>query len=461
MLLELARVLLLRAKDDNNLLIPVIFHLSFWSTKHLHLADWLIEEFQRKYWIPKHIAQRWVETEQLILLLDGLDEMPEKWRSTCVKAINRYHSEHPFISLVVSSRRETYFEQDVRVHFQRAIAIQPLTSTHIEAFLSLPEQQMSGVCEVLNADPALREMMQTPLILSIVMQVLERSNGGTSETLSQKDWRSLILNAYIERMLNRRSKSAYSHDQTICALSWLAENMYSRQQESFSSEQIRSDWLAEDYSFQYFRLSLTQLVQSMTALILASLLAGFATASVCSLFLGMSNGLRFEALPGTSISLIAGGLGSFFGVLLSQWSGIHLRSWRHRTKNEGPHEYFRKVVFRTCLISSVGGIIIGLGKCLIFPVRSVREWSLLDLGLTVFLLIIFSFRFFARDKKSIVLEHILLCWFFWRKCVVPWRYAFFLNDACERLLLQKQGRNYAFMHRLLLEYLAQRRSRDS
>lgn len=254
MLLELTQELLLRANQYEYLPIPVVFHLSFWSTKkHLHLEEWLVEELQSKYWIPRHIAQMWVETEQLTLLIDGLDEAPEHFLALCVQAINRYHSEHPFVPLVVSSRREAYFEQNTRVQFQRAICIQSLTIESIHTFLSLAGERMAEIRKVLDEDPDVRDMIETPLMLSIVVQALERGNtvtSGSSEASCQKNWQNLILNTYVERMLNRRGKSVYTRDQTIHTLSLLAQYMQSHQQKAFLPEDMQPDWLFEGRSFQ-------------------------------------------------------------------------------------------------------------------------------------------------------------------------------------------------------------------
>ncbi|HEU5384072.1 MAG TPA: NACHT domain-containing protein [Ktedonobacteraceae bacterium] len=314
MLLELTRELLLRANQYEDLPIPVVFHLSFWRTKKdLRLEEWLVEELQSKYWIPRHTAQMWVETEQLTLLIDGLDEAPEHFLAPCVQAINRYHREHPFVPLVVSSRREAYFEQHTRVQFQRAICIRPLTIERIHTFLSLAGERMAEVRKVLDEDPDVRDMIKTPLVLSIVVQALEGGTTLTSssaEALYPKDWRRLILNVYVERMLNRRGKSVYTRAQTIHTLSLLAQYMQRHQQQSFSSEDMPPDWLFEGRPFQ-----------------------------------------RMAAL-------------------------------------------------------------------------------------------------------------VLCRWFFWRKRVVSKRYAAFLNDACERMLLRRQEGGYTFAYRLLFEHFAQSQSLD-
>src|SRR5262249_5551063 len=74
-LLDLARTLLARAEDDPSQPIPVIFNLSSWSDPKQNLLDWLIDELLVKYHIPKKIGSRWLETNWIVPLLDGLDEV--------------------------------------------------------------------------------------------------------------------------------------------------------------------------------------------------------------------------------------------------------------------------------------------------------------------------------------------------------------------------------------------------
>jgi hypothetical protein len=52
------------------------------------------------------------------------------------------------------------------------------------------------------------------------------------------------------------------------------------------------------------------------------------------------------------------------------------------------------------------------------------------------------------------IQHVMLRIMLWRSGFAPWNYARFLNHATERLFLQKVGGRYLFIHRLLLEYLA-------
>ena len=115
LMLELARDLLARAEQNAQQQMPVIFTLSSWAAKQQPLAEWMIEELINKYQVPHQLAHVWVETDQILPLLDGLDEVETLNRTKCIEAINTYHQEHAFLPLVVSSRSADYLQQTGRV----------------------------------------------------------------------------------------------------------------------------------------------------------------------------------------------------------------------------------------------------------------------------------------------------------------------------------------------------------
>src|SRR6266568_4258284 len=131
LLLELARTLLDRAQQDETCPMPVVFNLVSWAVKRQPIADWLIEELNTKYQVAPRLAQSWVDTDQILLLLDGLDEVPQEHRAACIEAINVFHREH-LVPLVVCSRSADYLAQRMRLGLRSAVVIQPLTREQID-----------------------------------------------------------------------------------------------------------------------------------------------------------------------------------------------------------------------------------------------------------------------------------------------------------------------------------------
>ena len=54
-------------------------------------TGWSIRLFER-YYVPRKLAQTWVNGEQVLPLLDGLDKVAPEHRAACVEAINTFRS---------------------------------------------------------------------------------------------------------------------------------------------------------------------------------------------------------------------------------------------------------------------------------------------------------------------------------------------------------------------------------
>ncbi|HZU03908.1 MAG TPA: protein kinase, partial [Ktedonobacteraceae bacterium] len=244
LLLELARHLLDRAEQDEQQPMPIVFPLSSWATRQQPLGEWMIEELIGKYQVPQQLARTWVETDQILPLLDGLDEVAAENRTTCIEAINTYQQQHAFLPLVVASRRADYLAQTARVKLTSAVTIQPLTQQQVDEYLAQAGEPLWALRVALHQDTALRELAETPLMLSILtltyhgMPVEELLRGGIAPTRQQ------VFERYTERMLSRRGTiPSYSPQQTKGWLSWLARQMQRQGQTVFYLERLQPDWL--------------------------------------------------------------------------------------------------------------------------------------------------------------------------------------------------------------------------
>jgi transcriptional regulator with XRE-family HTH domain len=271
LLLELARTLLARAEQDLQSPLPIVFNLASWSEKQTALSDWLIDELQNKYRVPRQIAQEWIEEDQLIILLDGLDETDEEARVSCVKAINAYLSAS--IRVVVASRQAEYFSQATRVELQLAVVIQPLTAKQIHTYITSAGQQLDGIAKALQEDTELREMVKTPLMLAVIALAYQ----GKSDIMltgSIEERRGQIFNQYVQTMLARRRSVNYPPKKIVHWLSWLANQLKGHNQTVFYLERLQPDWL-EVEAYRRYRLLTTRVQLGINAFISACLLACF------------------------------------------------------------------------------------------------------------------------------------------------------------------------------------------
>ncbi len=248
LLLDLARRLVECAEQDAAQPLPVIIPLSTWAVKQQPLTDWLSEQLTQLYDVPRRLSHSWVQTDQLLLLLDGFDEVPQKARVACIKAIAAYRKEH-LVSIVVCSRRTEFEEipRQQRLVMQSALVVQPLTQEQVEAYLLQGGEAFSALRTVLHINPVLQELVTTPLMLHILTLTYTGSKardlpqGGSPEEQQRR-----IFASYIERMIERRrNRISFPLQRIIPWLIWLAKEMQQYNQTLFSLEQMQPDWLED------------------------------------------------------------------------------------------------------------------------------------------------------------------------------------------------------------------------
>jgi transcriptional regulator with XRE-family HTH domain/DNA polymerase III delta prime subunit len=245
LLLELARDLLHRAARDDTHPMPVILNLSSWAIKRQPIEDWLVAELNDKYQVPHRIGRNWLAADQLLPLLDGLDEVAPAYQSACVEAINSFRRDHGLAPLVICSRKTDYLTQTARLLLDGAVVVQPLSDEQIDEYVASGGESLAAIRTALGADPVLRELTATPLMLSVLALAYA---GKRIEELpapgSLADHRRQIFAMYTERMLQRRgARGRYPREQTISWLRWLAKQLVQRQQSAFAFEQLQVDWL--------------------------------------------------------------------------------------------------------------------------------------------------------------------------------------------------------------------------
>ena len=240
-LLLIAKVLIDRAYLDANLPIPVILHLGIWGENPMPLDDWLVAELREKYLIPAKVARSWVDDDLLLLLLDGLDEVDWSSRNECVRAINEFRDEHAN-SIVVCSRAAEYLAMDQKLRLNEAVFIRPLTTGQINHFIHESGLEATDIVELLEGDPDLAELAQTPLLLDILATSFRNVPTDLPESIGQR--RDEVISAYVKSNYERRTgDQAYSIQQFDDWLNWLARNMNDHAQVSFLIEGLQPTWL--------------------------------------------------------------------------------------------------------------------------------------------------------------------------------------------------------------------------
>jgi eukaryotic-like serine/threonine-protein kinase len=307
MMLELAHTLIARAEQDPTLAMPVVFNLSSWAVRRRPLDEWLVDELSARYQVPRRIGQAWVEADQVLPLFDGLDEVALEYRRACVAALNQFRSAHWLLDFVVCSREADYAALSAKLQVQAAVVVQPLTAAQVDAYLAQAGDQLAAVQTLLHEDAALRELADTPLMLSIMVLAYRgmpidalRARGSLDER------RAHVFDTYIQRMLARRGVATrYAPQQTLGWLAWLASNMVQRSQTIFFIEGLQPNWMHKSEYLRYYPIGVGLIV---------GLVVGLAT----GVSLGLSYGV-FDPREGFVYGIAGGICAAFiFGIVVQQ-----------------------------------------------------------------------------------------------------------------------------------------------
>ncbi|MBD3886210.1 NACHT domain-containing protein [Phormidium tenue FACHB-886] len=439
-LLQLAKRLLERSEQNLTLPMPVVFNLSSWAKERKTIVDWLLDELREKYQVPKVLSEPWLTQQQLILLLDGLDEVNADYSNDCVRALNEFMGLFPKTEVAVCSRVRDYEALSERLQISSALCLQPLSPQQVYEFLDRVGGALAGLRALLKQDAELEQFAQTPLILNFMSAAYQ---GWSVEKLrdelrSPLDRNQHLFETYIDRRLERGAASEYSKHQVLHWLSWLAGRMVQEKQTVFLIEKMQPTWLNNRSEARAYRIR-TFIISGLSVGLIYGLYFGLyfglSAGLIYGLYFGLVYGLFFGLSAGLSVRLSVGlifGLGSGLGR-----SEIVQRA----VPNQG---------IRT---SRRNGIFIGLGGVLIGGLIGAPIGPRIGVLIGV---LFFGLISGLKYGGAACIQHFTLRQILHKKGRIPWDYARFLDFASDRLLMKKVGGGYVFFHRMLLEHFAQR-----
>jgi hypothetical protein len=445
-LLELTRTLLELAEKDERLPMPVVFHLSSWVQKQDPLATWLIEELQTAYEVSHKTAEKWIEADKVLPLLDGLDEIATKEaRCACVEKINDYYREREGSPIVVCCRNQEYTmlskrpksskrqKHSIRVKLKLlgAVSILDLTDEQINSYLEQVGGQVKGLREALDKDAELHSLAHQPLMLNIMtlayqgMQASEIITGEKPEKM-----RYTIISKYVDTMLNDRGKELvrWEQEQVRRWLTFLAKQMQAHNQTIFSVESLQPSWLPNRWRMIY----------------------DHCMGPVTGLLVGLSTGLvdrwDFGLLGGLFSWWYIEQADKHFDILGPVAEISHLFAEISHLDKETqlfPNQATWFVGTIGLVTGLVGGLLAGLSVWLI--TRQISGHGIGLVGGLIFLFLI--------GIDPFVMHFLLRLFLAWQGNL-PWHLVPFLEEARERSLLLRTGGSYIFPHRMFLDYFA-------
>jgi NACHT domain len=480
--------------------IPVVLNLSSWGTYRLPdqkrptFIDWLTEELYRQYQLPYQVGKTWLSKSGFVLLLDGLDEVREPLRDSCVDALNQFRQEFGTIEIAVCSRIADFQKLKTTLeHFQEAVFIQPLEEVQIEAYLQQAGEPLQGVRMALRQDPTLLELARTPLFLWIISLAYPERSVDELLNLPKTKRLRLLFNRYIEEMFQKRPMADNDQQKMICWLSILAQQMGS--EKDFLIERMQpKNWLTrENYKWQY------KLWLGLSMGVFLWLLMWPFTGSFVGL-IGLLGGLLLGLLGGLkSIDPVE-------EIRISRLAPLDMETLQdlRRGISAGLNLGLMTGLTIGLIIKPITGLIVGLTSCLIFyfyfgllrllitdiqvrtrpnqgiwnSMQNMKIISNFSVSLILILYIIFTYFLPMIDSQSLTryiiagvlplpilnsflyggglacVQHFTLRLVLYRANRISWNFVEFFNQAEDRLFIQRSGGSYSFMHRYLQEHFA-------
>ena len=254
--------------------------------------------------------------QQLLLLLDGLDEVKEERRADCIQALNQFLQDYGQTEMVVCSRLQEYelLARSNSLQLQAAICIRPLTSEQVDLYLQKAGDQLTALKGLLHTDETLRALACSPLMLSVMSLAYQhKALEEIPHPGSVEEHRRHVFDTYIQQAFRRRGGEGrqYSEAKTIHWLVKLAQRMSPDSQTIFLIERMQPAWLPTDRQIFWYRLG-TVLASGLIGGLVFGLTGGLSGGLSCS-----PNGrLSWHWGDGLQWGVVLGLVGAIAGLLV-------------------------------------------------------------------------------------------------------------------------------------------------
>lgn len=281
-LLKLARILIDRIEStkDFNQPIPVVFNLSSWAKERQPFAEWIVQELSdSRYGFEREVIETWLKNKKLLLLLDGLDEVSGDQR-LCIQYLYKFIEQYKQTEIVICCRIQDYEDlihlEGDRLRFHNAIQLKPLIKQRINRYLDSVSSDFAEVKRLLQEDNTLYELVNTPLMLSVMMRAFFKGQSEVelSRMNSFKERRKHLFDLYIRRMLYRRRpyhqrdlEQPYSTQKFLGWLIWLAKTTQQPEYQPLLIERMQPNLLQPGCQKRMYRFGIFLLSALVAALI--------------------------------------------------------------------------------------------------------------------------------------------------------------------------------------------------
>jgi hypothetical protein len=484
-LLTLASKLLSRARSEAGVAVPVVLNLSSYRPERQPILDWIQEEIATKYSLPKAAIRRWLEDDDLTLLLDGLDETPSDRRRASVEALNQLRAKHA-APIVVTCRDEEYEAIGEKLRFGSAARVAPPDDAAVEALLA--RRGKGALVARVRDNAQFPDGIRNPLLLALL------AGGGEDDSSAGSDDDESIYERYVARAFE--DLPAEDRDRKIRGLAWLARAMRRRGLSDLWLERLAPSYFARGADRLLARGLGVALVIGLQAaigvtvglalhrpigfvavlaggpiLVVAATTRGYRVTTTEALrwsWLRAVRNLPLNLFFGVLLGLAIGPFGDmkvamtntvFAGAVLALLAALEPSERETRVR---PNEGIKRSLFYAALVSLGSAIpASAIAAAALLPDAYIRTSDLAASSHPRLAFFAFCMTFgvlvvFMLYGGVAVLAHAAVRMILALRTPLPLRLVPFLDDCARRGVLRQVGGGYMFLHRTMLDHFADR-----
>lgn len=314
LLLQLAEQLMEREERQ----IPVVINMATWRGRFSSVEEWL-RELLPQMGFSKGLAVQFLKDDLLLPLFDGLDELEEKQRKSCLEAIGEYGRQQE-ARYVICSRIVEYVQTvDAPVYCQ--VMVKPLTLKQIkEGLQEVDSPETNGILDAMKKDKLLAEAIKTPFYLNTVQLLFSSAKaweefGFKAETLEGRQ--NEIIEFFVADAVSSFEK--YSAEQVKKWLGFLADRMEWKGLVEFELVSLQYDWA----KFGKRQVIEGQFLEGL----IKGLGVGMIVGSIRCIVVGLAGGKSFDMIVGLVSGISVGLVGGLGFWLISMLQTLDWNFW--------------------------------------------------------------------------------------------------------------------------------------
>jgi hypothetical protein len=197
-LLTLFAELVRRGKENMDEPMPFYLELADWH-EGKNLDAWIVESIHARFGVRKDFIADWIDDDDLVLICDGLDEMPRRRRQGCISAINIFRKSHGLLPVVIACRTEEYRTEPRELSVKGVVKLDLLDMKAAQGMVNSLGRDYTELKSVMRRDKALADLLRIPLFMSLAIRVFyQRQTSDGPARRNTRAWKNAIIDAYID-----------------------------------------------------------------------------------------------------------------------------------------------------------------------------------------------------------------------------------------------------------------------